>query len=373
MDFEFSSEQDMLQKAFADFLAKECSHDLVKAWHKDEKGYSPAVWKKMADLGWMELICDAIGNNEGTGFLDAVILFEEMGKALLPSPLFASAAMSGSMLLQVQDEDVVDKDLGDITSGKRIFTAALVNEKGEFDHNRPGVSAVSDGDGGYRLNGTRLFVPYADSAHYLLVCADVENGGPTIFKIKTDSTGFSIDPMETLYPERKCVVKLENVTVDASGIVGKVGRGGRYVDAVMGPITLLKCSEMLGGMDFIANTTVQYVKERHQFGKPLGVLQAIQHYCADMATLCEGARMMVYLAGSLINDGLDAEKEISMAKAWISDGYKKCTWISHQIHGGIGYTEEYPVHLYYRHAKENELRLGDARYHRDKLIRSMVL
>ena len=106
---------------------------------------------------------------------------------------------------------------------------------------------------------------------------------------------------------------------------------------------------------------------------PLGVLQTIHHYCADMATLYEGARMTTYLAASLINDGLNSEKEVSMAKAWISDGYKKCTWISHQIHGAIGFTEEYPVHLYYRHAKENELMLGDSRYHREKLIGHMGL
>jgi alkylation response protein AidB-like acyl-CoA dehydrogenase len=248
-----------------------------------------------------------------------------------------------------------------------------MNERGELDHNRPGVSAVSDQNGGYRLSGTRLFVPYADSADFLLVCADLKNGGPTLFRVKTDSVGVTACPVETLYPERKCVVKLDHTFVDSSDIVGKAGNGGQYVDAVMGKITLLKCSEMLGGMSFILNTTVQYVKDRCQFGKPLGVLQTIQHYCADMATLYEGARMTNYLAASLIDDGLSAEKEVAMAKAWISDGYKKCTWISHQLHGAIGYTEEYPIHLYYRHAKENELMLGDARYHRWKLMERMGL
>jgi 3-oxocholest-4-en-26-oyl-CoA dehydrogenase beta subunit len=373
MDFEFNSEQEMLRKSFSDFLDKECSHDLVKEWFKDEKGYSPAVWKKMAGLGWMELICESLENKEVASFMDAVILFEELGKALLPSPLSTSAAMAGSILLQASDEESGDKNLADIMSGKKIYTAALMSERGELDHNRPGVCAVNDENGGYRLNGTRLFVPYADSADCLLVCADVKNVGPTLFRVKTDSGGVKACPVETLYPERKCVVKLDHTFVDSSDIVGKTGQGGQYVDAVMGKITLLKCSEMLGGMNFILNTTVQYVKDRRQFGKPLGVLQAVQHYCADMATLYEGARMTTYLAASLIDDGLSAEKEVSMAKAWISDGYKKCTWISHQLHGAIGYTEEYPIHLYYRHAKENELMFGDARCHRSKLLGHMGL
>lgn len=373
MDFQFSSEQEMLRKSFADFLSKECRHDMVKEWFKDKKGYGASVWKKIANLGWMELICESMENKGGTSFIDAVILFEELGRALLPSPLFASAALAGSILLQVQNEGTRDKDINEIMAGKKIYTATVINENGEFDHHSPGVKAVSDKNDGFRLNGTRLFVPYADSADYILVIADVNSEGPTLFKVKSDSKGFSQTPMETLYPERKCLINLDDVTADASNIVGKTGRGGHYVDAVMGPITILKCAEMLGGMGFVINTTVQYAIDRRQFGKPLGVLQAIQHYCADMATLYEGARIATYLAASLIDDGLTSEREVSMAKAWISDGYKKCTWISHQIHGAIGFTEEYPVHLYYRHAKETELMLGDARYHRCKIIEHMGL
>lgn len=374
MDFEFNAEQEMLRKSFADFLAKECSHDIVKEWYKDKKGYSSGVWKKMAGLGWMELICESIEKKEGANFLDAVILFKEIGKALLPSPLFASAAMAGAILLQVQRENHQNLGISEIMDGKKVYTAAMMNEIAANDHFTPGVDAVPDNNGGWRLNGTLLFVPYADSADYLLVCADIKKGsedGPTLFKISTGIDGFTADPMDTLYPERKCMVHLENLTVNSSDIVGKIGRGGSYIEAAAGPVTVLKCSEMLGGMNFILDTTVQYAKDRHQFGKPLGVLQAIQHYCADMATLYEGARITTYLAASLINDGLDSENEVSMAKAWISDGYKKCTWISHQIHGAIGFTEEYPVHLYYRHAKETELMLGDARRHRQKLIEQM--
>ena len=376
MDFGLSSEQDMLRKSFADFLAKECTLDHVKEWFDDPKGYSSAVWKKMAHLGWMELICTALENKAGGNFLDAMILFEEVGRALLPSPLFGSSAMAGFIFACVEKEGVDIKELPDIKEGRKIFAVGLMDENGRYDHKRPGVEAVFEKNDKYVLNGRRLFVSYADAAHWLLLCAKVQDddaGGPTLFKIKTNSRGVSVSPMNTLYPERKCRVDLEEVVAGPENIVGKIGGGDRYVNAVMGPATVLKCAEMIGGMGYIFNTTVQYVKDRHQFGKPLGVLQAIQHHCTDMATLYEGARILTYQAASLINDGLPGHKEVAMAKAWVSDAYKKCTWICHQVHGAIGFTEEYPIHLYYRHAKENEIMLGDARHHRARLVEMMEL
>jgi alkylation response protein AidB-like acyl-CoA dehydrogenase len=366
----------MLRKSFSDFLAKECTSDLVKEWFNNERGYSPAIWKKMADLGWMELICEAVNHKSGTNFLDAVILFEEAGKALLPSPLFISAATAGLILSHIENDNRIKKYISGISEGKKIFSVGLFNEKGRYDHCKPCVEAVPEENGKYRITGIRLFVPYANSADFLLICADVKDkiaGEPTLFAIRAGIAGLTVRPMNTLYPERKCEVEFKNMIADSSDIVGKIGLGARYVDDALCPAIVLKCGEMLGGMRQVFNTTVQYAKDRHQFGKPLGVLQAVQHHCADMATLYEGARLLTYQAASLISNNMACEKETAMAKAWVSDAYKKCTWIAHQIHGAIGFTEEYPLHLYYRHAKENELMMGDSRHHRAELIRQMEL
>ena len=374
MDFGFSAEQDLLRKSFADFLTKECPLEKVIECYNDPLGYSPVVWKKMVDLGWMELIGEAMENTGNENFVDAMILFEEIGKALLPSPLFA-CAMAGYLLSGVKKGDCETKDFRDIKDGKQIFTVGLMDEKGRYDHNRPGIEAVLEAEGKYRLSGARIFVPYAEAVGWILLCAEVKGNdkcGPTLFKIKPGEKGVSLSSMNTLFPEKKGLVRLERVVAGPDRIVGEIGRGGIYVEDMMKPATLLKCAEMLGGMAFVVNTTVQYVKDRHQFGKPQGVLQAVQHHCADMATLYEGARVIIYQAASLSSDGLPSEKETAMAKAWISDAYKKCTWISHQVHGAIGFTEEYPLHLYYRHAKENEILLGDARYHRAKLMQTMA-
>jgi len=136
---------------------------------------------------------------------------------------------------------------------------------------------------------------------------------------------------------------------------------------------MLKCAEMIGGMQQVVDRTVDYAKERQQFGKPLGTLQAVQHYCVDMTTLAETGRLMAYQAASLLSDGIACEKEVAMAKAWCSDAYKKCTWLAHQIHGGIGFTDEYNLDLFYRHAKEAELAFGDSWHHRSTVADEMGL
>ncbi len=375
MDFGFTTEQTMLRKSFSEFLSKECTHELVKEWCSGEIGYSRVVWEKMVRLGWLDLIFEKGGETESTSFLDIFILFEELGRTLLPSPLFASAVTAG-MILENAGSDRDSVDLEAVVKGRKIFTAGLLNEAGRYDHENPDIKAVPDGDGGFLINGVRLFVPYADSADAVLICADVkghENRCPTIFKVDKNTPGMLIEPMETIYAERKCRVEMKEAAVPSSAVMGDIGKGDGYIKAMLDRAMVLKCAEMLGGMKQVLNRTTEHAKTRHQFGKPLGVLQAIQHHCADMATLYEGARLIAYQAASLIDEGAPFKKEASMAKAWINKAYRKCTWIGHQIHGAVGFTEEYPLHLYYSHAKENELMFGDSRYHRAEVLEEMGL
>ena len=128
---------------------------------------------------------------------------------------------------------------------------------------------------------------------------------------------------------------------------------------------MLRCAEMLGGMRQVLDMTLVYVKERHQFGRALGAFQSVQHHCADIATCLETSRLIAYQAAACVSEGGVCRKEIAMAKAWCSEAYRKSTWAAHQVHGGMGFTEEYDLHLYYRHAKELELTFGDSRLHRE--------
>jgi alkylation response protein AidB-like acyl-CoA dehydrogenase len=131
--------------------------------------------------------------------------------------------------------------------------------------------------------------------------------------------------------------------------------------------TVLKCAEMLGGMERVVEMTVAHVKERHQFGRPLGALQAVHHACFEMATCLETTRLVTTQAAWLLSQGLPAAKELAMAKAWCNDAYKKCAAIGHQLHGAIGFTEEHDMHLYSQHAKASEMTFGTSWHHRSRV------
>jgi alkylation response protein AidB-like acyl-CoA dehydrogenase len=179
-----------------------------------------------------------------------------------------------------------------------------------------------------------------------------------------------VTPLNTLTGEKDSAVTF----ADAAGeLLGTPGKGADYVEKVMPRLIALKCGEMVGGLARVVDMTVEYVKQRVQFGKPLGVLQVVHHYCADMTTLLDTARLISYQAASLAGAGLPCAKEVAMAKAWCSDSYKKVTHIAHQLHGGIGFTEEHDLHLYYKHAKASELDLGDSWVQRQKVAAEMGL
>jgi alkylation response protein AidB-like acyl-CoA dehydrogenase len=375
MDFGFTSEQEMLRRSFADFLKKECSPDLVRQFWNDEKGYSEAIWKKMARLGWLGLIYDGKYGGSSGSFLDLFILFEEIGKVLLPSPFFTSAVLAGLIIAEAGDERLKKAYLPAIISGKKILTLALMDEQCQYDHHSPRIRAAMAEGGKYLLDGTRLLVPYANAADEILLCANLKNGctGPTIFRIKSKSPGLIYTPLKTIYGENKFGIQFNGVEAADETIIGAKGQGAAYIETVLPRAVLLKCAEMLGGMKHVVDSTVAYARQRHQFGRPLGVFQAVQHHCVDMTTYYEGSRLSAYQAASLFSENIPCAKETAMAKAWCSESYKKCTWIAQQIHGGIGFTEEYHLQLYFKHAKEAELSFGDARYHRNIVAAEMGL
>ncbi|MCP4749632.1 MAG: acyl-CoA/acyl-ACP dehydrogenase [Proteobacteria bacterium] len=376
MEFGFTSEQEMLRKSFAEFLSKECPTDLVKEMAKDEVGFSPSLWKKMAELGWLGLTYDDKYGGMESSFLDLFILFEEIGKVLLPSPLFTSAVLSGMLINEAGEDRLKDDILPQIVEGKKILTLALLDELGQFDTDEPKIEAVKNQDNQYLVSGTRMLVPFAQAADEIIVCArvqDSETEGPTLIRIDGKSGGLKSTYLDTLTEEKTYVVAFDKVKVPVENLIGEVGRGHSHLNAMLPKATVLKCGEMLGGLQRVVDMSVDYVKERHQFGRPLGSLQAVQHHCADMATYLETTRLIAYQAAYLLSEGHPCESEVSMAKAWASEAYRKATWIGQQIQGGIGFTEEWDMHLYYKHAKASELAFGSAWDHRAKVAENMGL
>lgn len=374
MDFSLDEETILLRNSAEQYLRANCPSSFVKEVVKEDAGFSRTMWKEMANLGWLGLIYDERYGGVGGKFFDLFILFEEIGKVLLPSPFFCSAILSGLIINEAGDLRQKDEYLPPIIKGEKIFTIALHDEQGRYDFNNPELEAKETEDGDYILKGTRILVPYAHVADEILVLAGVKGsgaGGPTIFKVDTKADGQKIIPLDVFTEEKTFTVVYENVQVPSGNVIGTIGKGDVYLNKIFPKAIILKCGEMLGGLERVVEMTVAYVKERHQFGQPLGSLQVVQHYCADMATFLETTRLITFQAASLLSEGIPCEKEVSMAKAWCSDAYKKCTWIGHQLHGGIGFSEEHDLHLYYKHAKVSELSFEDSWFHRSKVAEEM--
>lgn len=374
MDFNLTEETVLMKDSAERFLEEKCPSTLVRDLAKDEVGYSKDIWKEMAELGWLGFIHkEKYGGFEG-GFFDLAVIFEQVGRVLLPSPFLFSAILSGLIIDEAGSEAQKDACLKPIIEGEKIFTTALLDEAGRYDLSEPKIEAVKSPDDAYVVNGTRLLVPYAHVADGIIICANIKGsktGGPTLFIADRNSDGQIKTPLDTMSTDKLCAVTFDNVKIPAENRVGAPGKGADCLNKILPKATILKCCEMLGGMARVVEMTIDYVKERHQFDRPLGSLQIVQHYCADMATDLESARLITYQAASLMSEDIPCEKEVAMAKAWCSDVYRKATWTAQQVHGGIGFTEEYDLHLFYKHAKASELAFESSWFHRAKVADAM--
>ena len=372
MNLTFSEEQEMLRKAVRDFLEDKCPKKLVKQLEESEKGYSPDLWQEIAELGWTGLAFPEKYGGSGMNFLDLVPLLEEMGRACFPSPFFSTVILGGLTILDAGNEEQREKYLPQIASGKQIFTLALAESDAGYDANSIKVKAIAK-SGSYIITGTKMFVPDAHIADYLLCVARTKEGGKakegiSIFLIDAKSSGISYTLLNTIARDKLCEVVLDQVQVPKDNILGQLDQGWSKVQRILERAAIAKCCEVVGNMQKVLEMTIDYAKERKQFDRPIGSFQAIQHYCADMATDVDGARLATYQAAWMLSQGTSGTKEVAVAKAWTGEASQRVTNLAHQIHGAIAFAEAYDLQLYFKRAKAWELSLGDAHFHMDRLI-----
>jgi alkylation response protein AidB-like acyl-CoA dehydrogenase len=378
MDFHFTEEQKMLKESARDFLAAECPKTFVRAMEKDERGYSPEMWRKMADLGWMGVAFPEDYGGVGGDFLDFLLLLEEMGRACLPGPFFSTVVLGGFTLMEAGSESQKKAFLPKIANGDLILTLAHT-EPATTQFNPFLIQLKAQGEGKhYSLEGTKLFVPDAHLANYLICVARTQGGpsspeGISLFLVDSQSPGVRFEVLRTVARDKQCEVLFQKVRVPTGNILGTLHEGGKVLERVMQTAAIAKCAEMIGGAQFVLDMCVSYAKEREQFGKLIGTFQAVQHHCANMAFYIEGGKYITYKAAWLLNKGLPSKKLVASAKAWVSDAYKRVVGVGHQIMAGTGYMEEHDMPLYSRRAKAAELAFGDAGYHRKRVAKDIGL
>ena len=371
MDFGLSEEQVMLRTSARDFLENECPKEVVRnLLYEDEKGYSPEMWGKMADLGWLGLVFPEEYDGIGSSFLDLAVLLEEMGRALLPGPFVPTVVLAGRPILAAGTEEQKQEFLPKIASGDMILTLALTEPSVRLDAAGITVTATPYRDD-FVIDGKKLFVPDAHIADYILCVARTKDGrdkeeGITLFLVDANMAGVQTEVLNTMTGEKQCEVLFSNVTVPKENILGELDKGWPIVQRILLEATVAECCWMIGGARWALEDTIAYAKERIQFGRPIGSFQAIQHKCADMTMEVEGATSVTYYAAWAVSeDDPQASLAASMAKAYCSDVCKHVTAEGIQIHGGIGFTWDHDMHLYFKRAKTGELTYGDGNYHRE--------
>ena len=375
MDCELGDEQVMLKTSARDFLENECPKQLVRDMMEDERGYSPELWAKMADLGWMGLVFPEEYDGVASSFLDLAVLLEEMGRALVPGPFVPTVVLAGLPILAAGTEEQKKQFLPKIASGDMIMTLAFMEPSGSLEASGVTVDATPARED-FIIDGTKLFVPYAHVADYL-VCATRTKDSPnnkeegiTLFLVDAKTAGIHVEVLKTMTGEKLCEVIFDNVSVPKSSILGELDQGWPIMERVLDEATIAECAWMIGGARWALETAVDYAKERIQFGAPIGSFQAIQHKCANMLMEVEGATAITYYAAWAVSENdPGVTLTASMDKAWCSDIYKHVAGEGIQVHGGIGFTWDHDMHLYFKRAKASEIAFGDGDYHREKVAK----
>ena len=371
MDFGFSEEQEMLRKSARDFLAKECPMTYVRQMMEDEQGFRDEQWRKMAELGWMGLILPEAHGGAGLDFVDMIVVLEEMGRVVLPGPFFST--LVGAVAIDAggsaaQKEDLLPR----LAAGRLRVTLAQLEPSARWDAEGIGLEA-RPAAGGYKLSGTKLFVPDAHTADLLIVAGRAPGSkgaeGVSLFLVDAKAPGVTATLLKTMDQTRKlCELALADVSVPAERVLGQAGAGWKLLERVVDRGKVGLSAEMCGGAQKVLEMSVDYAKVREQFGRPIGSFQAIQHKCANMLVEVESSKSATYYAAwAVANDVPEGPLAAAMAKAYCSDAYRHTSGEGIQIHGGIGFTWEHDAHLYFKRAKSSEILFGDPTYHRELL------
>jgi alkylation response protein AidB-like acyl-CoA dehydrogenase len=362
MDLDFSEEQEMLREMVRGVCSEYAPLDVVRAMEDDPTGYPAELWKQLGELGLHGLLIPEVYGGSGQGLLEAAIVYEEFGRALAPTPHFASCVIGAGTLLEAGSEEQKREWLPKLVAGEAILTPAWLEPDRGFGPVGVQLRAERDGDG-WRLRGLKRHVPFASSARRLLVLARSGDGERDVELFLVDPTGPGVTLMQqkSLASDAQYQVELADVRVPDADRIGPAGSGWTTWNRVMHDGIVLLAAQAMGGAGRALEMTVQYAKDRVQFDKPLGAFQAISHYLADAATQIDGGKTLVYEAAWARQQGRDVSRLAPMSKLFACQTYRDVTAMAQQVWGGVGFTIEYDIQLFFRRAKQLQISWWDTR------------
>ncbi len=376
MDLGLTETQEILRRTAREFLTVECPTSLVREMERREDALPEDLWSRMALMGWMGLpFVESLGGGGGS-LTDLAVLVEEMGRFLVPGPFFNTVIEVGLVLSDVGSPELQKRYIPQLASGSMVATSAFQEQDARFVKKSVDCSAKFV-DGGYLLNGVKLFVEHAESADFFLLAASDENcnGGERIslFIVPSVTRGITLSPMQNMAHEPLFEVKFQNVKLMGDSLVGDSGKGWDPLMRHVELSTVMSCVRSVGGALAVLDMTVSYVKERVQFGRPIGSFQSVQHDCADILNAVDAARLATYQAITKLEDGEEASREVALARVLTDHAYKWSTLTAQQLHGGVAFMEDYDLQLWTRRARVAELKYETASIHKERYAKSMGL
>jgi alkylation response protein AidB-like acyl-CoA dehydrogenase len=375
MDVSLSKVQLDIAKEARRFLDKECPTDYVRDMYEDERGFTDEIWGKMIEMDWMRVRIPETYGGIGMDQMDLTMVLEEMGRAVLPGPFFSTVLLAAEAIMEAGNESQKERYLPGIAAGEIRGTLALHEPDGGADLGYIQMEARADGDG-FVLDGTKISVPDAHVADFLVCAARTEPGndltrGITLFLVDLSADGVSVSMLPTMDGTRKlCALDFKAVQVSPEAILGEPHKGWKHLSRVLQRAQVGLCAECVGGAQRAMEIATEYAKIRVQFDQPIGAFQAIKHRCAQMYVEVESSRSILYWAAWAQDNGdpKEAAMAASVAKAYCSEAYTHVSTAGIQILGGTGFAWENEMQLYLKRAKANEQALGDPIYHREHVI-----
>ena len=357
MDFSFTDEQKAVAELAAKILSDHGAGDRLKKVEASREGWDAEVWKAFAEAGLLGAALPEDCGGSGGGFVDACLLLEQQGRRVVSIPLLATIVCGAMPIARFGSKAQKDRWLPGAIAGKSILTAALA-EQGS-DERDPATKATAAG-AGFRLDGTKMAVPFARSAAAILVPARLPAGGTGVFVVERDAPGLSMEGQESTNWEPDALVRLDGVSVGADALLGEKGREAEVLPWTLDRATTGLCAIATGACQEAMRITAEYASNRKQFDKPIAMFQAVGQRMADCFIDNEAVGLTMWQAATLLDEGVPAEKQVAVAKYWASEGGSFIGHAGLHIHGGISIDVDYPIHRYFLWLKQVEFSLGAA-------------
>jgi alkylation response protein AidB-like acyl-CoA dehydrogenase len=376
VDIKLTDDQAQLQEIASKYMDKHCSFEFVRRMEKDSKqGFCRDMWQQFAEMGWLGIMIPEKFDGMGMSLLDTVVLIRELGRHICPSPFLFTSVLAADVIAQAGSAEQQAELLPQIVAGERIYAFAYQEYSRFFRPEHIKLEAGKNGDS-YLLNGTKLFVEFADGADTLLVAARTGEAnsqhGLSLFLVDRNAAGINTTHMPTMSRDRHYQVDFKNVEVPASALLGEFNKGWEALEPSLHKAVIAFCAYTNGAGFEMHGYATEYARGRVQFGRPIGQMQTIQGYLAQMIMELYGADMLTMFSAFQIDKGRHARGYVAKAKAFSADTVGHVMDVSSQIFGGMGYMEEQDTTLFLRRGKQYQLALGGTEYWEDVIAEEII-